>query len=136
MIETSGQVKGCDKDFIYIEIVEDDFSDVRNNCERQYFDIFFNINRVSYQLQHKALKYMDHHKLHSLLINNPKYESHDDDVGDSISCSLNSFNGKLAEGLNNEQKMAVKFISKSENMLPYLLFGPAGKFYESFCFCI
>lgn len=124
-IAASGEIKRCNKDFIFIEIVEDDFNDVRNNCERQYFDISFNINRVSYQLQHRALKYMNDHKLHSILINNSEYNYHDDDADDSI-YSLNSFNGKLAEGLNDEQKLAVKSISKSDNKLPYLLFGPAG----------
>lgn len=79
------------------------------------------------------------HDLHSILINNPKYNFHeDDDVDVSIEYSSNSFKGKLAQSLNNEQKIAVKFISKplgesdsqsnpkSDIMVPYLLFGPAG----------
>lgn len=45
----------------------------------------------------------------------------------SLEYSLDTLrNGKLAENLNDEQKMAAKFIAESNNLLPYLLFGPAG----------
>lgn len=100
---------------------------MRNFCESQYFDISYNINRLGYQLQHRAIKYVERHNLHSILINNRRFDSHEDDGHDLLGCSLNGFSGKLAETLNNEQKMAVKCILKSDNMLPYLLFGPAGK---------
>lgn len=42
------------------------------------------------------------------------------------------FSGKLAGNLNQEQKKATMYIArmnKSENKLPYLLFGPAGIVY-------
>lgn len=127
-ILASGQIKRCDKDFIYVEIVEDDFDLLRNNADKQYFDIKFHINRVGYQLQHRALKYMGKHNLHSILIDNKQYDAHQDDVDVdySLECSLDILSGKLAVNLNDEQRMAVKFITMSDNSLPYLLFGPAG----------
>lgn len=127
-IMVSGQIKNCDKEFIYVEIVEADVSLLQSCCDRQYFDISFHMKRIGYQLQHRALKYMKKHNLHSILINNKQYEHVDDDyVGDLFDYSLDS--GELAQTLNSEQKMAVDYITKStDNSVPYLLFGPAGGF--------
>lgn len=124
----SGQIKRSDKDYIYVEITEEDLHSFMSICDKQCFDISFHMNRVGYQLQHRALDYMEQHGLHSILINNKQYDSIDDSV-DNVASDVGSsenFSGRLAEGLNNEQKMAVKFITKSDNLLPYLLFGPAG----------
>lgn len=124
-IMASGRIRNCDKNSIYVEIIEDDFDFILKHCAKQYFDISFNINRVGYQLQHRALKYMEKHHLHSILINNKQYQYYEDDVDNSFEFSLE---GKFAETLNHEQKEAVKFITKSDNLLPYLLFGPAGNY--------
>lgn len=122
-ITAAGQVKRCDKDFIYVEINEEDFDLLRNYCKTKYFDIAFNINRVGYQIQHRALDYLHEHNLHPILIDNPEYDLCQDYRGSSVEFSTS---GKLYESLNDEQKTAVKFIAKSDNFLPYLLFGPAG----------
>lgn len=128
VIVASGRVKSCDKNFIYIQIGEEDIELTRNYCEKQYFDIIFNINRTSYQLQHRALNYVERHHLHPILINNERYNSYEDvDRDELVDHPLISFTGKLAENLNTEQKIAVKYISKSNSLLPYILFGPAGK---------
>lgn len=128
VVVASGQVKGSDKAFIYIEIIEEDFDFVHTNCDKQYFDIEFHINRGPYQIQHRALEYVEKHNVHTMLINNPKYYQSEEHAHrhESSSSSLDKLSGKLAENLNDEQKMAVTFISKSDNFLPYLLFGPAG----------
>lgn len=125
IIGASGQMKGSDKFFIYMEINEEDFDPLKNHCDSQYFDITFNINRTGYQLQHRALRYVESHNLHSVLINNERYSVFDDD---EVEYPLNAFVGELVENLNEEQKMAVHFITKSDNLLPYLLFGPAGNY--------
>lgn len=125
VVVASGQMKGADKDFIYIEIVEGDFAFVLSNCDNQYFDIKFHINRGQYQIQHRAIEYFEKHNVHSMLINNPKYDRYEDYVHH---LELDGLNGKLAKDLNDEQKMAVMYIAKSNNYLPYLLFGPAGEF--------
>lgn len=120
-------MNGCDRNLIYVDIIEDDFDLLLSNCKRQHFDISFHINRTSYHLQHRVLHFMKEHSLHSILINNEKYNFYEDDSGlDSGSSIEYSAKGKLYESLNNEQKIAVKFITNSDDFLPYLLFGPAG----------
>lgn len=69
-IWASGQIKRCEKDFIYLEIIEEDFVLLSSNVDKQLFDISSHINRVGYQLQHRALDYLGKHNLHSILINN------------------------------------------------------------------
>lgn len=69
-----GQIKGINKDFIYIEINDQYFADyVKENCRRRSFDIYFQLNIMTFQLQHNALKWMRLHNLFDQLINNPKY---------------------------------------------------------------
>lgn len=125
----SGRMKSCDKDFIYVEVVEADVGLLQSYCDRQYFDIVFHMNRIGYQLQHRALRYMEKHNLHSILINNKHYEHVDEDnVGDLFDHSLESAD-TLNLALNSEQKIAVDNIARStDNSIPYLLFGPAGGF--------
>lgn len=134
----------CDKNYIYIQFGEnssdlgsDSSSDhnldhnihlIKNNCEKQYFDIIFNMNRTSYQLQHRAIDYLGRHELHPILINNKKYDSYEYDYEDELVEDLSeNFAGKMSENLNIEQKAAVQNIISSSSSLPYLLFGPAGK---------
>lgn len=104
---------------------------IRNYCQKQYFDIIFNINRTSYLLQHRAVNYIEQHKLHPILINNERYDSHEDvDEAELIEGRSGkfaaSFVSKMAETLNIEQKIAVKNIIDTNSSVPYLLFGPAG----------
>lgn len=138
VIEASGRIKRVDKNYIYIQFGENSSENgsdrsacrkidlIRKHCEKQYFDITFNINRTSYQLQHRALNYLERHKLHPILIDNKRYDSYErvDELVENLS---GNFAGKMAEKLNIEQKIAVKNIVSSNSSLPYLLFGPAGK---------
>lgn len=121
-ITASGQIKGADKDFIYVVIDEGDFNSLQMHSNKQHFDIKFHMNRLGYQLQHRAIEYMEKHKLHPILINNNAYYSHCDEHIDLPAIIEDS----SSEKLNHEQKIAVQLIVESNNRLPYLLFGPAG----------
>lgn len=78
-VAISGKVKGNNKDFIFIEI-EEGLGYLMNNYTKQTFDIFFNINRMPFRLQHNALEWMKKHSLFHILINNSTYDDlkHDD----------------------------------------------------------
>lgn len=118
----SGKIKSCNKVWIFLEIDKKDISYLRNNCDQKY-DIRFEINRTAFQMQHNALKLIKEHNLFPILINNPKYNSSNSTV---LSETQFSFNGKLADNLNEEQKLAVHNIVKATNYpLPYIVFGPA-----------
>lgn len=74
-ITISGQISKVDSQYIYLKVV-DGFSDLLY-CQKndgQHFNVFFNINRTVYQLQHNALKWFEKHNLFSLLIENPRYD--------------------------------------------------------------
>lgn len=117
-IITRGQMKQYIEDFIYFDIDEKDHSTFLKYFDKHLYDIDFHLNRVAYQLQHR---------LHSILINNKKYAKQYTFTNDnSPENSSNNLTGKFAENLNDEQRMAVKFIAKSDEKVPYLLFGPAG----------
>lgn len=75
----SGLIKGSNKDFIFVE-VDEGFGHLLNNCSKQTYDIFFNINRMPFRLQHNALEWIKKHNLFNILINNPIYDisKHDD----------------------------------------------------------
>lgn len=69
----SGQVRGCNKDYIFVEIGEEHFEYLKSHCNVELYDIFFHINRIIYQLQHYALDLLFNRNLFNVLINNPKY---------------------------------------------------------------
>lgn len=75
----AGQFCGC-SDFIFIKII-DGFEDLLSCCKKdeQLFNINFHINRITYQLQHNALKWVKKHELFPILINNPRYKIFDVD---------------------------------------------------------
>lgn len=73
-VSLGGQVKGCNKEFIFIEITEKEHSDYLRANLHQFYDIIFHVNRVPFQLQHYALEWIESHRLFNVLLNNPKFE--------------------------------------------------------------
>lgn len=71
-----GHIKTCNKDFIFVEIAEREHCNYILNHPDRTFDIFFHVNRVTFQLQHYALDWMVKHQLFQLFVNSPKYETH------------------------------------------------------------
>lgn len=63
-----GQIKGNNKEYIFLEIDEKDIKHVKIGPK---YEIDFLLNRVPYQVQHMALDYVKKHKLVERLINNP-----------------------------------------------------------------
>lgn len=86
---------------------------------RQEYNIFFQSNRLTYKLQHEALKWAKSHRLFGILINNPEYK---------ISCEPKELKYDDKEHLNEEQNLAVANILQLNSSLPFCLFGPPGKF--------
>lgn len=126
-LNSSGRIIGSDKDYIYLEVAEKDILWLKSHIDqKQLFDINFKINSLPYKIQHKALELAEKFDLHSILINNRRYNSYDELPEEFESSMEHPFSGKSAESLNEEQKMAVKYIAKMSNSLPYLIFGPAG----------
>lgn len=58
---------------IYVTVSNDCFNYVRDNPSMLY-EMIFEPNQQSFQLQHNALHYIDEHKLFDSLINNSKYD--------------------------------------------------------------
>lgn len=105
--------------FDYIETID----------ENQLYDIDFQINRLPYQAQHKALDFVQHHKLFDLLIENTQYSTtsgnHENGEDHSVEESCNE--DQHVVDLNEEQRLAVDKITEGSSFpLPYLLYGPAG----------
>lgn len=100
---------------------------LKKNYKNQYFDITFNMNRTSYQLQHRAIDYLEKHDLHPVLINNIKYDSFEYDYEDELVGMPENLAAETSKNLNTEQKTAVQNIISSSSPLPYILFDPAGK---------
>lgn len=68
-----GDVGGCDAEYLYLKITKG-FDELCYNYKNDTrFDVYFHINRNSYQLQHNALYYMKEHDLFPVLINNKGY---------------------------------------------------------------
>lgn len=140
-ISIYGQIKGINKDFIFIEINDQHYADyVKQNCSRRSFDIYFQLNIMTFQLQHNALNWMRLHKLFDLLVNNPEYNSlsamsnyselRSNIRLETLQTQSSYFRGELGSKLNQEQKSAAINIVEAKNSpLPYLLFGPAGELF-------
>lgn len=75
-ISISGQIKASNKEFIFVEIVQEHVAYLKRNCEIESYDIHFHINRVPFQLQRNALDLIANHNLFQHLINNPKYDEY------------------------------------------------------------
>lgn len=70
----SGQMIGCSKDFIFIKI-QTGFEDCLRLSKKDghLFNISYHINRLPFQLQHNALKWVKDHSLFDKLISYPMY---------------------------------------------------------------
>lgn len=102
-----------------IKLKIDDGLNELMECHTSKFDIEFHTNRLTFQLQHEALKYVKEHGLFQLLINNPEYKIF------QTKCKEYSYVQK--ENLNEEQNLAVNKIISLDDKIPFLLFGPPGK---------
>lgn len=117
----AGSIFKIDRQFIYIKI-SDGFEDLRYLHGNQTFDIDFHVNRLPYQLQLNALKWIEDHKLFKVLINNPLFN-------EQTIVSRNpdfQFSCTVAEQLNEFQKKAIVSIVHTKSPIPFLLFGPPG----------
>lgn len=125
-----GSILGKSDDKIHVLL----FDGIDNFSENQVYDVHFQINRIPYQVQHKALDFVQHHKLFEVLINNPKYSLADDGMNVPEKCETDevpnagkSEANPYSEDLNEEQIQAIEQIIQGHYYpLPYLLYGPAG----------
>lgn len=93
---------------------------MRTYFDQQKYDITFETIRLTFQLQHEALKYMKQHGLFEILINNPEYKVF---RNEHQGC-----NSVEKTHLNHEQNLAVNSILSLKDSVPFLLFGPPGMF--------
>lgn len=73
-----GQVKGNNKEFIFVEINESDVSRIKTTVE---YAIEFQLNRLPFQVQHLALEFVMRHRLVEKFINNPLLDNPNDSNG-------------------------------------------------------
>lgn len=89
------------------------------------YDILFEMNRTSYQIQHKALDAFEEHKLFKLFIDNTKFNA----TTTTDTSLFETFNAHdpVLKNLNPEQLNAIKnIVCKANTTLPYILYGPPG----------
>lgn len=117
----SGRVHGHDDKWMIFNITEG-FNHLLSYRNKS-FNIKFDHNRSTYQLQHYSLEWMMRHGIFKILIHNSLYgvtEQCDSTISDQIVC-------QNAEMLNIEQQTAVRSIVAADNLpIPFLLFGPPG----------
>lgn len=71
----AGSIEECDDTFFYLKI-KNGFDVLQYSyTESALFDINFHPNRLSFELQHHALKYIKEHDLFDLLINHSSYNN-------------------------------------------------------------
>lgn len=78
-VPLAGHIKTCSKDFIFVEITEREHCNYVLNHPDRSFDIFFHVNRVTFQLQHYALEWIQEHQLFNLFVNSSQYNSNTND---------------------------------------------------------
>lgn len=121
----AGQVIGYRNDLLFIKITQN-FEElfVCYDKEGQFFNINFIKNRLVYQVLLNALEWIKRHGLHSVLINNTKYDQVDYSITRE---NEQKFSCAYSETLNDEQKCAVQHIVWGKNhTIPILLHGPPG----------
>lgn len=116
----AGSIVKIDCHFIYIKI-DEGLDDFRYFYADRNFDINFHVNRLPYQLQLNALRWIDQHKLFPILIQNPLFDKEPVEGIDS------DYSFSHCKNLNESQEKAVKNILLANNRpIPFLLFGPPG----------
>lgn len=73
-IVIEGRIKTNNKDFIFVEVIEPEHRRYLLNHPQRNYDIFFHVNRLTFQLQHNALEMIVDHQLYHLFINSSKYD--------------------------------------------------------------
>lgn len=68
-----GQILGIKEQKIYIDISTKAFDFVKKHHKMEFYDIFFQLNRIPYQLQHYALSFLHSENIFDILINNAQY---------------------------------------------------------------
>lgn len=71
-----GQLKSDDRNVLFK--INNGFDQLLKLIDTCLFDINFTSNRITYQIQHKALKWVGEHELYNILIGNPLYLCFDD----------------------------------------------------------
>lgn len=69
-----GQIKTCNKEFIFVEIPEAEHRKYVQNHPDRVYDIFFHVNRGPFQLQHYALHWLVKHQLFQQFVNSQAYD--------------------------------------------------------------
>ncbi|XP_055307723.1 uncharacterized protein LOC129571875 [Sitodiplosis mosellana] len=118
----SGKVVGCDNRHINVQLSHSmGNDDASNECNLKFYG-----NRLPFQIQHEALKYIEKHKLFPQLIAESRYANDESELSASLHFDL-KFRSPVANNLNNEQKMAIRAIVDKTNFpRPFLLYGPPG----------
>lgn len=119
----SGIVMSYDKikKIIRLKINEGLSGMLEYHWERAEYDIEFSSNRLTFKLQHHALKWMKEHDLFDVLINNPIYNEYPSQNNEQKERT----NVHIAT-LNFEQNLAVNSIIGAHDNIPFLLYGPPG----------
>lgn len=73
MVNLLGQICGIKSHQIIIEIYPKSIDQVRNSYKTEVYDIFFELNRLRYQLQHCAWDFICEQDLFVRLIDNTAY---------------------------------------------------------------
>lgn len=66
------QVDKMQNERIHFKVFPRSFHRIQKLHKNELFNIHFQLNRTSFQMQHNALDYVKKHKLFDILINNPK----------------------------------------------------------------
>lgn len=122
----AGHIIGCRGELIFIKITQG-FEEILSyyDQEAKFFALKFFTNRLVYQVLLNTLEYIKNHKLHAVLINNPKYEQvfH----SNKLTANEQDFSCPFSATLNEEQKTALQHIVWGQNYdVPILLHGPPG----------
>lgn len=125
--EISGSISGRDGNRIYVFLNDA----LERFNENNFYDIHFEVNRIPFQVQHRALDFIKSHKLYEILIENPKYSSSQEkeyaNRNEHSEWTTLCESDEVNNSLNDEQIQAVKKILSGEyRPLPYILYGPAG----------
>lgn len=94
----AGQIKTCNKEFIFVEITERDHCMYLSKHPDRCYDIFFHVNRVTFQLQHYALEWIANHQLFNIFVNSSDYD-----------CDASNFNVR-AEPPDTEENYAFRLV--------------------------
>lgn len=125
-VQLNGKIKRRESETIFVEL----YPAYNWRCDDVY-DVYFQVNRNVYQLQHNALNFIKKHRLFPILIKNHQFNIQHSNSSLPQRICPESFNPD--DDLNDEQMQAIECIVTGEyHPLPYLLYGPPGQFLLSF----